>query len=169
MAILDQMLNFTMELQQRNFWCWAATGKSVSHFYSSESTWTQCKIAKKELQLTTCCSNPSSCDRGWFLDKTLIRTGNFKSQQRGNISWNEVKNEITANRIVCAFIEWAEGGGHFVAIYGVAQTSRTKKVYIGDPINGPSLLRFEQFRDNYLNLGSWTHTYFTKNIDSPTN
>ena len=169
MTNLDQRLNFNMEHQLANNWCWAATGKSVSHFYSVQSTWTQCKIAKKELGLSTCCADRSTCDVPWTLDTTLIRTGNFVRQFHGNMEWKDIKDEITAGHIVCAFIKWEDGGGHFVAIYGVAQTGGSKKVYIGDPINGYKLVGYVRFRDNYLDLGSWDHTYLTKSNDSPTN
>ena len=51
------VLGFNMEAQTQSNWCWAATSKSVSHFYSFLSPWTQCKVASKELN-NTCCNTP---------------------------------------------------------------------------------------------------------------
>ena len=52
-------LPFTMQVQTQSNWCWAATATSVSLFYTSSSTWTQCTVANGELNLTDCCSRPS--------------------------------------------------------------------------------------------------------------
>ena len=38
----SKQLGFNMEPQQASNWCWAATSKSVSHFYWFFSPWTQC-------------------------------------------------------------------------------------------------------------------------------
>ncbi len=160
---MDPILDFAMEIQEENNWCWAATGTSVSHFYSRHSNWTQCKIASAELG-ESCCNDPSICDEPWYLDSTLIRTGNFKRMLEGVITWQEIKDELVAERVLCAFIQWGESGevGHYVAIFGVETKGRSKRVCIDDPIYGEKIMTYTRFRDNYRDLGSWTWTYFTK-------
>ncbi|MEJ7679478.1 MAG: papain-like cysteine protease family protein [Segetibacter sp.] len=76
------VLPFNMEMQTKSNWCWAATSKSVSHYYSRLSPWTQCKIASSELGQTCCTSPvPSPCNVPWYLDRSLQRTQNFISVQ----------------------------------------------------------------------------------------
>jgi hypothetical protein len=68
-------LPFNMEAQTQTNWCWAATAKSVSHYFFKRSPWTQCKVASAELGLTCCVSPvPSACNVSWFLDRALTRT-----------------------------------------------------------------------------------------------
>lgn len=166
-SILDvlyssQVLSFDMELQTQSNWCWAATSKSVSHFYSAFSPWTQCKIASEELD-QTCCDSPvpGACNIPWYLDKALARTNNFVSIQSGTITWSKVKEELQKGLVVGARIGWSGGGGHFMVIHGVSKTNGVEYLHIDDPIYGKSTLTYTQFATNYQNSGTWTHTYFT--------
>lgn len=52
------ILPFNMEAQLKTNWCWAATAKSVSRFYSRLTPWTQCKIASQELDKSCCDTLP---------------------------------------------------------------------------------------------------------------
>ena len=157
------VLSFNMELQTQSNWCWAATSKSVSHFYSVFSPWTQCKIASEELG-NTCCDSPvpSACNVPWYLDKALTRTNNFVNIQGGTVTWDKIKQELEKGLVVGARIGWNGGGGHFMVIHGVSKTLGTEYLHIDDPIYGKSTLTYNQFATNYQNSGTWTHTYFTK-------
>ena len=167
-SILDMILStlvlqFDMESQTQSNWCWAATSKSVSKFYSALSPWTQCKVASEELD-NTCCDSPvpSACNVSWYLDKALTRTNNFVSMQSGTISWSKVKQELQNGLVVGARIGWNGGGGHFMVIHGVSKSNGVEYLHIDDPIYGKSTLTYTQFATNYQNSGTWTHTYFTK-------
>jgi hypothetical protein len=157
------VLPFNMEHQTQSNWCWAATSKSVSYFYSIFSPWTQCKIASAELS-NTCCNTPvpAACNVPWYLDRALTRTNNFVSIQSGTISWEEVKQQLQAGLVVGTRIGWSGGGGHFMSIHGVSSIGRLQYLHIDDPIYGKSVLSYDQFATNYQGSGSWTHTYFTK-------
>ena len=159
----SMVLSFNMEAQTQSNWCWAATSKSVSHFYSALSPWTQCKIASSELG-QTCCNSPvpSPCNVPWYLDKALQRTQNFVSFQSGTISFDDIKNQLEQGLVVGARIGWNGGGGHFMVIYGVTSFLSLEFLYIDDPIYGKSVLTYQQFANNYQGCGTWTHTYFTK-------
>ena len=157
------VLPFNMEAQTQSNWCWAATAKSVSHFYSGLSRWTQCKIAGKELTQTCCTSPvPSGCNVPWYLNKALDRTFNYVSMQSGTISWSEIKSQLDQGLVVGTRIGWNGGGGHFMVIYGVSRVFHNEYLYIDDPIYGKSVLSYNEFATNYQGAGSWTHTYFTK-------
>lgn len=167
-SILDlfyssMVLSFDMELQTQSNWCWAATSKSVSTFYSVFSPWTQCKVASDELS-QTCCDTPvpSACNVPWYLDRALTRTHNYVSMQSGTITWSKVKEELQKGLVVGARQGWSGGGGHFMVIHGVSKSNGVEYLHIDDPIYGKSTLTYTQFATNYQGSGTWTHTYFTK-------
>jgi hypothetical protein len=159
----SKILNFNMELQTQSNWCWAATSKSVSHFYGRFlNPWTQCKIASSELGQTCCTSPvPGPCNVPWYLDRALARTQNFVSFG-GQMSWSDVKAQVDQGLVVGTRIGWSGGGGHFMVIYGVSKILNTEYFHIDDPIYGKSILTVSQFSNNYQGSGSWTHSYHTK-------
>ena len=156
------ILPFDIEFQKQSQWCWAATAKSVSYFYSRLSTWTQCKIAGDELT-KSCCNNPLpvGCDEQWYLDRALARTNNFTAIT-GTVSWQEIDSQLKKGIVLCARVEWHGGGGHFMVIHGTSSNGITKYLHIDDPIHGKSVPAYDKFLNDYLGLGSWTHTYYTK-------
>ncbi len=159
----NTVLPFNMEAQTKSNWCWAATAKSVSHFYSGLSPWTQCKIASDELS-QTCCTTPvpSACNVPWYLNSALDRTHNFVSYQSGTLTYNEIKAQLDLGLVVGVRIGWNGGGGHFMVIYGVSRILFNEYLYIDDPIYGKSVLSYNEFATNYQGSGTWTHSYFTK-------
>ncbi len=160
----SRQLGFTMEAQLASNWCWAATSDSVSHFYWSASTWTQCKIAGAELGLTDACDipTPAAANVPWYLDKALDRTHNFVSIQGSPATFAQIRGEIDAGRPMGARIGWNGGGGHFMAIYGYSTWLGEEYVDIDDPIYGKSHLTLADFSTNYQGSGTWTHHYITK-------
>ncbi len=158
-------LAFSMQAQTESNWCWAATSTSVSLFYWSWSGWTQCKVACNVVNLTTCCDSPvpDACNQPEKLSDALTVTKNLSSFVSTTVSFDTVKAEIDAGRVVCARIGWSGGGGHFVAIRGYVQILDSLDFFeIGDPIYGNSTVSVSDFTTKYQTTGSWTHTYFTK-------
>jgi hypothetical protein len=156
-------LHFNMQAQTESNWCWAATSTSVSHYYWFGSRWTQCRVACAELNLSTCCEVPApdACNVPWFLDRALTRTNNFVSIS-GPLTFDQVRTEIDAERPVGARIGWANGGGHFMVIYGYTKVLSHEYFDIDDPIFGKSHLKVSEFSNNYQTTGSWTHSYLTR-------
>ena len=160
----SQSLAFNMQAQTQSNWCWAATARSVSHYYWFLSRWSQCNIACAELSLTTCCDAPvpDACNVSWWLAKALQRTQNFVSVT-GPVDFAAVKTEIDAGRPVGARIGWSGGGGHFCVIYGYTAGLFGDNYFdIDDPIYGKSHLTVSDFSNNYQGTGTWTDTDFTK-------
>jgi hypothetical protein len=163
LLVQSKQLDFDMQMQTQTNWCWAATATSVSHFYWFLSTWTQCKVANAELGHSDCCNSPvpGACNVPWYLDKALTRTNNFVSIT-GQVTFQQVRDEIDAGRPVGARIGWNGGGGHFMVIYGYSLVAGTPYFDIDDPIYGKSHLTVADYSTNYQGSGTWTHTYFTK-------
>jgi hypothetical protein len=156
-------LTFTMQHQQQTNWCWAAVATSVTLFYSSAGTWTQCSLVNAELGQTTCCTDGSTsqCNQAWYLDLALTRVGNLDHVAGGSIALSGVEQEIDAGRLVGVRIGWSGCGGHFVALEGY-QEGGAGFVYVEDPWYGPSYVGYDTFRSMYQGSGSWTHTYFSR-------
>ena len=160
----ELILPFEMEEQTEDNWCWAATTKAVSDFYTPQSPVSQCEVATR-VKATDCCRNHSGspCNEYAFLSDALMKTLNFEDFKAGIITWKRIKDEISARKIVCAYIQWDNSSaGHYVAIYGVAGIGeRTKSVYVRDPMGEDLPMTYARFK-TYDGQGSWQGTYFTK-------
>jgi hypothetical protein len=157
-----RLSGFTMQTQLQTQWCWAASSVSVSTFYDSTSTWSQCSVVNAELGQTTCCTNGSTaqCNQPWYLDRALTRTGNLASWAGGAATMAQVKSEIRNGRPLGARIGWSGGGGHFVMIAGY-RCDDDDWLDVRDPIYGSTDVTLATFTSSYQGTGSWTHTYYT--------
>jgi hypothetical protein len=150
--------------QQQTQWCWAAVAVSISLYYNPASGWTQCDLVNAELGQTTCCVNGGStaCNRPWYLDRALIRTGNLASFSSGALTFGAVRTEIDNRTPPCARIGWSGGGGHVVGIGAYLQLGASRWLTICDPWYGVSSQSLPIFQSSYQGSGSWTHTYRTQ-------
>ncbi len=155
-------LSFAMQHQQQTQWCWAAVAANVSAFFDSNTSWTQCTIVNAELDRSDCCSHGSSanCNRPWYLDRALSRTGNLQTWSTGARALTDVIDEVNAERPLCARIGWSGGGGHFLAIDGY--NCELAMVAVDDPWYGASDVTLSTFQTAYQGTGSWTHTYWVQ-------
>jgi Peptidase_C39 like family len=159
-APASNSLPFSMQTQQGNFWCWAATSSSVSHFFNQNSAWTQCNIASTCLN-SECCTTLAPCDKPYTLDGPLTQTGNLRgSAVSGNDTFAGVKAEIDQGRPVCCHISWSGGGGHFVAISGYDDSNQD--LFVEDPLYGKRPEPYATFVNSYRGSGTWDYTYYTQ-------
>jgi hypothetical protein len=153
-----------MQYQLQDYWCWAANTVSVAGFYDSASQWTQCGLVNAVLpDAFGCCQDGSTaqCNRDWYLEDALRRTGNFASWSFGGVSSAEIRSEILNGRVLGAQIGWFEGGTHFVMIAGY-RCDAAEYVDIRDPWYGSTEIPLATFSTIYLNIGSWIYTYHTE-------
>lgn len=154
-------LAFTMQQQQMENWCWAATSTSVSQFFDSDSTWTQCAVATTCLSPERCCEMPLPCDKQFRLDLALQATANLRGMVGGALPFEDLATEIDAGSPVCCHIAWPGGGGHFVAVIGY--DSANQDVDVADPYYGSSTLPLSTFLSAYQSTGRWGFSYLTRN------
>jgi len=151
---------FNMQHQLRTYWCWAATATSVSLFYNSLSIWTQCSIAAATLS-NTCCQTPDPCDKPWYLNEALTKTGNFVNYGTP-LSFSDVEKQLKTGRVIGCRIGWQDSGGHFVVIHGCRSDAGINYYSIDDPSTGKSETTENGFHTAYLGSGTWTHSFITK-------
>jgi hypothetical protein len=156
-------VRLVMEPQLHSEWCWAACSTSVSRLFDPATRWTQCKVADAELDRRTCCQDgaTSLCNKPWYLNRALRRTGNLDRYESGTVPIAAIRSQIDAGRPVGARIGWAGGGGHFVMISGCLDDA-TGILEVRDPIYGTSEISIASFAASYQGTGSWTHTYYTE-------
>ncbi len=159
----ELILPFEMEEQTEHNWCWAATAKAVSDHYTPEPSISQCTVAGM-VKGVDCCRNSSGspCNEYAFLSEALKKTNNFEDFLNRIMLWSEIKQQIEAGKIVCAYIEWDNSNaGHYVALYGVGGIGRgTKMVYVRDPDGEDKLMTYTKFK-RYERQGRWLKTYKT--------
>jgi hypothetical protein len=152
-------LNFNMQHQQQDNWCWAATTVSVCIFFNPDCNWTQCSLVDAEFGRNDCCTNEGSntqtCNKGQYLDNALSRTNNYRNMTWQSPSMNNVMQEIDEDSPLCARIEWSGGGAHAVAIYGYHFD--LDMVAIADPWYGNSDVTLSAFNNgSYQGSGECT-------------
>ena len=154
-------LSFVVQHQQQNEWCWAAVTASLSLYYDASSPWTQGSIVNDQFGQTTCTFNGSApaCNRPWYLDVALTRTGNLAQTQPNYVSIDLLRGEVDGGRPIAVRVGWATGGGHFLTLLGYSDENW---VEIQDPWFGQSTLDYDHFRTAYQGSGTWTHSFLTK-------
>jgi hypothetical protein len=160
-----QDIGFQVQAQLQPNWCWSAVSTSVSHFYNPASACTQCALANAELGQTTCCADGTTaqCNRDWYLDRALTRTGNLQSWVGNPVVLGDIEHELNAGRPLGVRIGWQGGGGHFVVLAGYSDPGTGPGfLNIEDPFYGKSRMPYSAFRNAYQGSGEWTHTYYTR-------
>ena len=155
-------LQFAVQHQLQDQWCWAAVSTSIAVHYGS-TKWTQCSVVDKELGQSSCCVDGSTsvCDQPWYLDRALKRVGAFKKAESGRPKdLDKVRQEIDAKRPVGIRIGWSGGGGHFITVEGYRSDGGS--IAVEDPWYGASDIPFASMGGGYQGSGSWTHTYYTR-------
>ena len=103
------------------------------------------------------------CNKDWYLDRALTRTGNLQSWVGNPVALSDVEHELNAGRPVGVRIGWAGGGGHFVVLDGYSDPGTGPGfLNVQDPIFGKSRMPYSAFRNTYHGDGAWTHTYYTR-------
>lgn len=160
-----KILDFIGELQQKEFWCWAATVSSVSNFYNKNR-----KVSQEEIAINILSDRLRSYDtelkkfnRPQSLEKSLKVCGFDVKKSCGPISFNKITERIDKGDLLCAKFVWDRTISHYVTIYGYEINNTTKSVYIFDPKYNQVYSEYNALFNNYLNNGSWMHTYYIEN------
>jgi hypothetical protein len=173
---IAQRINFNMQPQQTDWWCWAAATASVSAFYAPNTNfqapntpYTQCLLANSKFTRNDCCANPTpaGCINGSYPDGPLTTVGNLNETIAAVLSVARVAAEIGASRPIVVDTHWTSPagtylGGHIVAIRGRYTQQGIECLSVADPWYGNSEVTYQSFLRTYQGNGVWTNTYTTK-------
>ncbi|MFQ6266489.1 papain-like cysteine protease family protein [Kutzneria viridogrisea] len=149
--------NISMQSQQQNQWCWAASGTTIaSYFNYSVNQNTFCNLAKGRDTSYSCPNWQGTLGdvQNAFYQLGFSYTGDYLN---GTISFSSLQQQISANQPLETRIGWTSGGGHMHVLYGYDSAKGT--VSYGDP--WPSNQRYQTMSYNYYVSNSsfaWTHT-----------
>jgi Papain-like cysteine protease AvrRpt2 len=167
MAVLD----FQIEHQLQDQWCWAAVAASICGFYQDSVRQTQCQLANQFLSpIQDCCQNGKSddCNIPFALDLVLNQLNHLVQPPRGVVPFEDLDQEITVTqRPVALRIMFADGfTSHFVVIVGCARAvSGGKVVKVADPSDvtgNVTSMEYSALVSDYRPGAIWDQTYFTR-------
>jgi len=132
-------VNNTLQPQQTNNWCWAATTQMIAQ---NEGIFvTQCDLANFAFGKTNCCNdqpNDSSCRKtndcnspGWL---QLDHVGLKFTETATALSWAQLKKSIYCSKDVLGYAYGQSGVvGHVVAVKGYVSVGTTNYFVLNDP------------------------------------
>lgn len=168
-ASASNPLPFNMQEQLQTQWCWAATAASIASFYEDDPMLLQCEVASRCLSMD-CCVDPLprppppdwEGNRLYTLSRALTILGHLSEPiVKQPLSFEEIVNEIDAQRPVCCHIQFEDNPGHFNAIVGYDASTQDVIVRDPSPRYGDGVYPYESFKLNYHG-GQWDQSYRTR-------
>lgn len=162
-------IEFEMQEQCHSNWCWAAVAASVATYYNQGRVVRQCEVADLDLKRDDCCQHPCG-EEGVDFNVTNVLASPLnrlrcleRYARKKRATADEVLEELTAERALCARLVWRDGGAHFVTIVGCWRDAEGNVILVlDDPFWGRSEYSYDGFAEHYQLLsGKWTDTYFT--------
>ena len=95
----------------------------------------------------------------------MSRVGHLRQPvMSGYIGPSAIAAELQADLPVAIRVQWSSGGGHFLTIFGLAQTNMGLKLALSDPIFGNGAIMGDALiHGGYQSSGgSWSHTYVVR-------
>ncbi|NBH06438.1 hypothetical protein GTY80_24750 [Amycolatopsis sp. SID8362] len=155
-------LGITMQAQQKDQWCWDASGNTIADFWGYSLTQTRfCQIAHNESG-SDCANN-----QGYLSDQQRVfrylgftSAGTYNSNGQ-TLTFTGIKNQIDAGQPIGTRIGWRSGGGHMHVLYGYDNSNGATRVEYGDPWPNNSRynsMNYDTYRSN--TQFQWTHTVY---------
>jgi hypothetical protein len=164
------VLNFQIEHQCRDQWCWAAVAASICGFYEDDPLPTQCELANQFLFPGQDCCQPGAsevCNIPYALDLVLNQLGHLVQPPQGVVAFEDLDLEVSqkqqpiALRIMFSDMVTA----HFVVVVGSATDDTGNHVVkIADPSSAAgnmTTIAFSALGNDYRPGSTWDQTYFT--------
>ncbi|MFJ1598148.1 papain-like cysteine protease family protein [Streptomyces sp. NPDC088261] len=146
--------SITMLKQEKNQWCWVASGLTIAKFQGVGST--QADFCDRAKPYYGCNNQPATLDdmaKGWS-SLGMTRTGTGLNSAA---TFDQVHTDVKAARPIGARIGWAAGGGHMNVIYGFDTSNTT--IAVADPWPDTTTYTWWKYSDYVSNSSSkWTHS-----------
>jgi hypothetical protein len=156
----QQQLTIDMQTQQYDEWCWAASGVTIANYEGHPVEQNEfCKLAHNE-NGETCTNNPAYLEE---VSNGFKKLGfNNPGTVRKDLTFDQVRAEIDADRPMESSIQWTAGGGHAEVIYGYDATDGT--ISFGDPWPDDQRYNTMTFAD-YRSNSEFTWNYTLAGIE----
>lgn len=132
-ANAQRLLDVQTTQQEQDQWCWAATSQCLMAYFNNN--FSQCEIAEYARTRITwgdfgevnCCSDPSQGCNYWnymygadgsILDILEYFAGIVTTPYDDNFTYEQVVEQIDADRPFIFRFGWTGGGGHFLVMHG---------------------------------------------------
>lgn len=137
------VLDFTIQKQVMDQWCWAAVASSVSHFYLGDDSVDQKSIVAAHLRRDRDTPNDETWDQSAPMLVGLQLVGCRPTSKSGFVSFVAVLRKLERGDPVCVQIRWKDCNGYDTDVrHGVVITScwRDHRPFytVGDPGPGDS-------------------------------
>jgi hypothetical protein len=162
-------LNFKIQQQSKDQWCWAAVASSICGFYQDATVPTQCSLANQFLFASEDCCLPGaseSCNIPFALDIVLNQLGHLVQPPQGVVSFEDLNAEIAGGHPVVVRIMFSDlVTAHFVVIVGCAiDHAEVQMLKIADPTEAAGNIcniGYSALMDDFRPGAIWDQTYFT--------
>lgn len=171
------VLNFTIQRQVMDEWCWAAVASSVSHFYLGDRAIDQKWIVARHLGRDRNTPTDETWDHSAPMLVGLQFVGCTPIYKSGPISFWSVLRKLDGGDPICVQIRWKDAKGndtavrHAVVITSCWRDEEDRPFYmVGDPGEGDSEECSEsEVQSSYMAAngspgGRWEATFF---VSSP--
>ncbi len=125
----------TLNGQQTDMWCWAASGQMTMNYLRPASNVQQCDEANKRFSRTDCCTSPvaGACVNGGWPEYEKYE---FKATTTSDapLTWDQIRNQVYCAKKPFAFAwHWNGGGGHMMVATGYVTIDGTNYVSVNNP------------------------------------
>jgi hypothetical protein len=125
----------SLDAQQTDMWCWAASGQMTMNFVHPPANVQQCDEANKQFSQTDCCSSPTPaiCVNGGWPEYGKYQFAYDKTTD-APLSLTEIEKEISCEKRPFAFSwHWNGGGGHMMVAIGYQSVNGSDLITVNNP------------------------------------
>jgi len=157
----------TLNGQQTNMWCWAASGQMTMNFLHSASNVQQCDEANKRFGRSDCCNSPvpNACVNGGWPEYDKY---SFSADTTSNapLTFAQIQSQIYCARKPFAFSwHWNGGGGHMMVATGYVTINGTNYVSVNNPWPPTAGVQEVDTYDEYVGGSGYDHSHWNDYYD----
>jgi hypothetical protein len=167
---MSGILNFNMQHQEKDEWCWAACASSVAVYLQDldpGDAKSQCQIVQACLAAQTpiCAANcqDAACDQTYELDEALRFVNHLDGDAfEGYPTFQSITEVILNLRVPIGVRRGVDFSGHFVLIVGFDDENGAQDLFIADPLYATDSYSHQFSYSEFCHQSdgvTWTHTY----------
>lgn len=162
------IINFHMQRQIMDHWCWAAAASSVSFHLDEFAPKTQKEIVAQAFGLDVDKDLDEEWDQDFRIDLGLGIVDCLQATHNFPVSFRDVLRQLESDRPVIAHIDWGNDTAHAIAISGCWMDGQgIKYLQVEDPRANsdgmPIPMPMKAVLEDYFQEGGkWRHSFFVE-------